>query len=250
MKFYTKFLLVLMLGLQVNSFPQIPNGHFEVWVDDNTPEGWFTNNAPTLWITVTKTVTAFTGSFGAELRTADYMGNAVLPFMETLPFPVDQAYGSVVGYYQFNPAAASEVLGITAWFLENGALVGFGYLDIATPAANYTMFEVPINYSGDAAAIPDTAFIWVAIYDTSGNDPVVGAVANVDNFYFGPPASVNEISSEIPENFGLSQNYPNPFNPSTKINFSITEQTIVEIIVYDILGNEISTLVNDNYSAG
>jgi len=250
MKFFIKFLLVLLFILQQNIFSQIPNPGFETWIDANTPQGWIPNNVPTLWTTVTRSNTAHTGSFAAQLQTATFGGNPVLPFMESMPFPVSQAYGSLMGYYQFQPAVASEVLGITAWLVENGVLVGFGARDIGAAASSYTQFNCPIDYFGDAAVVPDTAYIWIAIYDTSENDPVVGAVALVDDLSFGPPSSVQEISSQIPENFGLSQNYPNPFNPSTKINFSVTEQSYVELIVYDILGKEISKLVSANYPAG
>src|SRR5690606_13166517 len=62
--------------------------------------------------------------------------------------------------------------------------------------------------------------------------------------------SINQISSNV-EDFRLDQNYPNPFNPSTKINFSIPKTDLVSLKVYDILGNEISTLIdNRNLNVG
>ena len=59
----------------------------------------------------------------------------------------------------------------------------------------------------------------------------------------------NEFAS-IPEVYSLAQNYPNPFNPSTKINFSIPKQGIVSLKVYDVLGKEVMTLVNESKPAG
>ncbi len=53
-----------------------------------------------------------------------------------------------------------------------------------------------------------------------------------------------------PENFKLSQNYPNPFNPSTVINYSIPKSGLVTLKVYDILGKEVASLVNEFKSAG
>jgi len=66
----------------------------------------------------------------------------------------------------------------------------------------------------------------------------------------GGPAGVELFSTEIPDNFNLSQNYPNPFNPYTKIEYSIPEQSFVQLKVYDILGSEVATLVNQEQSAG
>jgi len=70
------------------------------------------------------------------------------------------------------------------------------------------------------------------------------------------PVSV-EPEKEIVNDFKLEQNYPNPFNPSTKIKFTIPETPLsfgeglgVRLIVYDVLGNEIATLVNEEKSAG
>ncbi|MFA7361859.1 MAG: T9SS type A sorting domain-containing protein [Candidatus Kapaibacterium sp.] len=54
----------------------------------------------------------------------------------------------------------------------------------------------------------------------------------------------------IPSGYSLSQNYPNPFNPSTKINFALSKQGLVTLRIYDVLGREIRTLVNEVKNAG
>ena len=53
-----------------------------------------------------------------------------------------------------------------------------------------------------------------------------------------------------PRTYSLSQNYPNPFNPSTNISFSIPNDEFVELKIYDILGNEVSTLIEKKMEAG
>ncbi len=60
----------------------------------------------------------------------------------------------------------------------------------------------------------------------------------------------NEEEFGVPEGFNLSQNYPNPFNPSTKIEFSIPSQGMVTLKVYNALGQEVSTLINNSMGAG
>jgi hypothetical protein len=64
------------------------------------------------------------------------------------------------------------------------------------------------------------------------------------------PVSVNNITTEIPREYNLSQNYPNPFNPVTMIKFALPKASFVTLKVYDMLGREVSVLVNGQKSAG
>ena len=61
---------------------------------------------------------------------------------------------------------------------------------------------------------------------------------------------VAQTAGTIPNRFELYQNYPNPFNPSTTIRYDLPEESRVKIVVYDILGREITTLVNKEQKAG
>ena len=83
------------------------------------------------------------------------------------------------------------------------------------------------------------------------NGWVVGAFGVILHTSNGGVAFVEEEqTNELPSEFLLSQNFPNPFNPSTKIKYSIPQSSNVVIKVFDVLGNEIETLVNEEKSAG
>jgi carboxyl-terminal processing protease len=68
--------------------------------------------------------------------------------------------------------------------------------------------------------------------------------------YLNAITSLNEEYNNQPKEIQLFTNYPNPFNPSTKIKYSIPVQSYVSLRVYDVLGNEITTLVNEEKPAG
>ncbi|MEO8511976.1 MAG: T9SS type A sorting domain-containing protein [Ignavibacteria bacterium] len=67
---------------------------------------------------------------------------------------------------------------------------------------------------------------------------------------FGPFTGVVNINTNTPERFELSQNYPNPFNPVTKIRYGIITRSNVNISVFDVLGNEVSEVINGVQNAG
>lgn len=67
----------------------------------------------------------------------------------------------------------------------------------------------------------------------------------LDDNMIGEPTNLEEENTHLPINFVLGQNYPNPFNPTTTIEYSVPVQTEVQLKIYDLLGNEISVLVNE-----
>ena len=67
----------------------------------------------------------------------------------------------------------------------------------------------------------------------------------------GGPVDVHDMPiNSIPSEYSLFQNYPNPFNPSTTITYQIPQTGFVTLKVYDILGREVATLVNEEKAAG
>jgi parallel beta-helix repeat protein len=79
----------------------------------------------------------------------------------------------------------------------------------------------------------------------AGSNPDIGA-------YESPLATevMNFAKTEIPQNYFLSQNYPNPFNPSTTIEFALPKSAFVTLKVYNLLGEEVATLIAEQRSAG
>ena len=84
----------------------------------------------------------------------------------------------------------------------------------------------------------DTTALNSGIIQTEGVTWSVSGITGVEN------------ENQIPNEYSLSQNYPNPFNPSTSIKFSILTSELVTLKVFDVLGNEVATLVNEEKPAG
>ena len=99
----------------------------------------------------------------------------------------------------------------------------------------------------ESMASTDTCRIRYTIYT-----PADSATALTrDGFYIlGEPVHNELITENIPEKFVLYQNYPNPFNSSTTIAYVLEEDTFVSLIVYDCLGNNVQTLVNEFQESG
>jgi len=98
-----------------------------------------------------------------------------------------------------------------------------------------------------------TCVLWEVIFIDDNEGWIVGGGVGQPGVILhtttgGLVTDVNE--NKIVKEFKLHQNYPNPFNPSTKINYSISKLSTVMIKVYDALGKEIATLVNEEKSAG
>ncbi len=87
--------------------------------------------------------------------------------------------------------------------------------------------------------------IWALGYDDGRNE-----LWNLIFNKFGNPSSVQQTAQTSPIDFVLYQNYPNPFNPSTVISYQLSAASYVQLKIYDALGREVTTLVNEYQQAG
>ena len=87
--------------------------------------------------------------------------------------------------------------------------------------------------------------------EVDGSWMMVSANTNATNCYVPElNTGIEKTGSTIPTDYTLHQNYPNPFNPTTRISFSLANEGFVKLTVYNSLGQEVTSLVNENLSAG
>ena len=136
---------------------------------------------------------------------------------------------------------------------------GDGNLDIATANRNSSNVSILIN-NGDGTFGSQTDFavglnpVSISAADLDGDADMDLATANIGSANIS--VLLNEgttgiVESSIPpQEFSAWKNYPNPFNASTVIEFSLEKPQFVTLTVYDLLGREIKTLMNEERSAG
>ena len=125
---------------------------------------------------------------------------------------------------------------------NTGWLIGDQVINTTNSGLNWVQMSIPYGSNYKDVFFIDTLVGWMV----SNNGLIIKTST-------GGLSGIKIISSQTPNQFSLSQNYPNPFNPSTKIKFQIPIGTSVAQIflsVYDILGREITTLVDQQLQPG
>jgi uncharacterized delta-60 repeat protein len=206
----------------------------------------------------------------------DNQGNAIVTGGSTnAPQPFDYAYCTIkyssTGVQQWtarydNPGVFDDIAFSVAVDESGDVYVtgesgssgsGFDYATVKYSSSGGQPAWVQ-RYNGPAN---DTDVAYKVIVDGANNVYVTGWSRGTGTGYdyatikYSQPTGIQPISSDIPQKYSLSQNYPNPFNPNTKIIFDIPENitsqsSIVKLVIYDILGREVETLVNENLASG
>jgi hypothetical protein len=111
------------------------------------------------------------------------------------------------------------------------------------------LFTPNSGQTWQAMETPDSAVVFDLMFTDSLTGYAVGEKGVILK-YILPPVSVNSTVNTLPNGFVLYQNFPNPFNPSTSIHYAVGSMQFITIKAYDILGNEIATLVDEEKPAG
>ncbi len=151
-----------------------------------------------------------------------------------------------------------EVYGIAVDKESNVYITGWssGLESMDCVTIKYNTYGVQQWKQAYHGSVPGTNCTNSIVVDSSGNVFVSGfsegegTQADIILIKYGNTTEVNPVSTQLPTKYSLAQNYPNPFNPNTSIEFSLPEKSFAKLKVFDFLGREVASLVNENLSAG
>lgn len=253
MKMFVVYFSIVLVFSSSLLLAQVPNGGFENWTAGE-PDFWVTNNSDPYY-TITQSNSSHSGSSALKGECISFVP-PILPVIgpvglcdgnDDQGFPIEFRYNSLKGFYKFNPQGGDQIYISVLVSVDNTA-IGVGAV-LLSEASSYTEFAVPITYSDPAT--PNKCIISFQILNpVGGTNVTLGSEMYIDDLQLSTDVvSVNDVELQ-PASFELKQNFPNPFNPTTTINYSLPNSSFVKLVVYNSIGQEIATLVNETIAAG
>jgi uncharacterized delta-60 repeat protein len=138
---------------------------------------------------------------------------------------------------------------VTGYSVGSGS--GDDYATVKYNSSGVQQWVMRYNGPGNSMDQSNSVVVDVSgnVYVTGGSNGS-GSGSDYATIKYSQPNGIHQISSETPQKFNLFQNYPNPFNPATKIRFDIPASDNVVLKIYDLLGSEVSILINRYLHAG
>jgi hypothetical protein len=197
----------------------------------------------------TKSTTAHSGSFALRLGNYLLFGVITAPGTIYQTTPVTGSSFSLKGWYQLKSDSGDGMF-ISIIASKGVQAVGAGAKDFYQAHSAYTAFSIGVSMgSGQTADSCTLGFIMEP--DTTSSTSHLTAYALFDDLVLDN--TVTGVSGQEfahPLSYQLSQNYPNPFNPATEIEFAIPTEHHVTLKVYNMMGQEIETLVDEQLPQG
>lgn len=169
-----------------------------------------------------------------------------------------ELYRSLMKAVDVDDDGNDELLLVSGGGLLNAILYDFDEGASENATSLFTgLYPFPLNPSGRSTAKQYNSLVGDFVGD--GGLYFLGYHTATENRFRDTPIMLfdlvnpNPVSNENnlqPENFTLLQNYPNPFNPTTNISFTIPKATTVSLTVYNMLGQKVSTLINERLNSG
>jgi photosystem II stability/assembly factor-like uncharacterized protein len=139
------------------------------------------------------------------------------------------------------------------WSFEEMPLLGLSFaIDFRTSAEGWSASGPKFLFTSDKGEtwIEKPTLDSAVIFDLTFADSITGYAVGENGAILKYRKEIEIPTDSIPSNYILYQNYPNPFNSLTRINYSTKENRFVSLKVYDVLGNEVAVLVNEEKPAG
>ena len=146
--------------------------------------------------------------------------------------------------------------GITLQWVTESEINNLGFnLDRKTPITDWSQIASYVTHpalQGQGSVSHQTIYTFTdnTVQEDESYDYRLSDVDYDGNVEYHSLQLMGVSSSNIPEQFVLYPNYPNPFNPVTTIRYDLSKESFVDITIYDMLGNVVNNLVNDNQSSG
>ena len=153
------------------------------------------------------------------------------------------------GYITFSWGESSDANGDSLYYLMRAASAEIGDHGMDTNATSITVSYVDIIEDMSDNNVTAAALEWT-VHVTDGIDTVEADNAPFSITIDGANALRTYLEGLLPDEFALHQNYPNPFNPVTTLRYDLAEDAMVNIIIHDMLGRQVKTLINRTQDAG